>query len=253
MGLRFRKSVKAGPVRINFSKSGVGYSVGGKGFRVTKRADGKTQTTASIPGTGVSYVKTSGKKKQEESTPSAGVIAVAVIVLVLLMVWLFSGCGADTPDLSTAPSEPVQSQTPAPVAPEKPAEQEKPAAEQTPAPTPEKPAEPQEPPAEPVKPAEPEKPAPEPTPAPEPEKPAAEPTPAPEPEKPAEEPTPAPEPEKPAAEPDKGPIVIGNKNSKKYHELGCSSIEDMSPKNRIELESAAAAEAKGYKPCSRCH
>jgi len=41
MGLRFRKSVKFGPVRVNFSKSGVGHSVGGKGFRVTKRADGK--------------------------------------------------------------------------------------------------------------------------------------------------------------------------------------------------------------------
>ena len=249
MGFRFRKSVKAGPVRINFSKSGVGHSVGGKGFRVTKRADGKTQTTASIPGTGVSYVKTTGKKK-DASAPSAGAIVVAVIVLALLIVWLFSGCGADTPDAS-APVEAVQTPTPAPVAPEKPAELEKPAAEPTHAPAPEKPAEPQEPPAEPIKPAEPEKPSADP--APEPEKPAAEPTLAPEPEKPSDEPTPAPEPEKPAEEPDKGPIVIGNKNSKKYHELGCSSIEDMSPKNRIELESAAAAEAKGYKPCSRCH
>lgn len=249
MGFRFRKSVKAGPVRINFSKSGVGYSVGGKGFRVTKRADGKTQTTASIPGTGVSYVKTSGKQK-DESAPSGGLIAIGIIVLVLLMVWLFSGCGADTPDAS-APVETVQTPTPAPVAPEKPAEPEKPATEPTPAPEPEKPAAPQEPPTEPVKPAEPEKPV-------EPEKPTepAKPT---EPEKPAEpvkptEPEKAAEPEKPAEkEPEKGPAVIGNKNSKKYHELGCSSIEDMSPKNRIELESAAAAEAKGYKPCSRCH
>ena len=236
MGFRFRKSVKAGPVRINFSKSGVGYSVGGKGFRVTKRADGKTQTTASIPGTGVSYVKTTRKKK-DEAAPSAGVIVVAVIVLALLIVWLFSGCGADTPDAS-APVETVQTPTPAPVVPEKPAEPEKPAAEPTPAPDPEKPAEPQEPPAEPVKPAEPGKPAADP--APEPEK-SAEPAPTPEPEKPTE------------PEPVKGPAVIGNKNSKKYHELGCSSIEDMKESNRIELESAAAAEAKGYKPCSRCH
>lgn len=63
MGFRFRKSVKMGPVRVNFSKSGVGYSVGGKGFRVTKRADGKVQTTTSIPGTGISYVETVGGKK----------------------------------------------------------------------------------------------------------------------------------------------------------------------------------------------
>lgn len=250
MGFRFRKSVKAGPVRINFSKSGVGYSVGGKGFRVTKRADGKTQTTASIPGTGISYTNTSKKKQAEETPFVSKVIAVGIILLVILLCGFLAGCGADTPDAS-APVEAVQTPTPAPVAPEKPAELEKPAAEPTHAPAPEKPAEPQEPPAEPIKPAEPEKPSADP--APEPEKPAAEPTLAPEPEKPSDEPTPAPEPEKPAEEPDKGPIVIGNKNSKKYHELGCSSIEDMKESNRIELESAAAAEAKGYKPCSRCH
>ena len=61
MGFRFRKSLNFGPFRINFSKSGIGYSFGGKGFRVTKTATGKTRTTASIPGTGISYVKeTSG-------------------------------------------------------------------------------------------------------------------------------------------------------------------------------------------------
>ena len=64
MGFRFRKSAKMGPVRVNFSKSGVGYSVGGKGFRVTKRADGKVQTTASIPGTGISYTETLGSSKK---------------------------------------------------------------------------------------------------------------------------------------------------------------------------------------------
>ncbi|AXG97769.1 DUF4236 domain-containing protein [Clostridium botulinum] len=63
MGFRFRKSVKIGPFRINFSKTGVGYSVGSKGYRVTKRADGRIQETYSVPGTGVSYVKTSKKEK----------------------------------------------------------------------------------------------------------------------------------------------------------------------------------------------
>ncbi|APC82155.1 hypothetical protein NPD12_3738 (plasmid) [Clostridium botulinum] len=63
MGFRFRKSVKIGPFRINFSKSGVGYSVGSKGYRVTKRADGRIQETYSVPGTGVSYVKTSKEEK----------------------------------------------------------------------------------------------------------------------------------------------------------------------------------------------
>jgi len=57
MGFRFRKSVNFGPFRVNFSKSGIGYSVGGKGFRATKKAGGGFRTTASIPGTGISYTK----------------------------------------------------------------------------------------------------------------------------------------------------------------------------------------------------
>lgn len=63
MGFRFRKSIKIGPFRINFSKTGIGYSIGSKGHRVTKRADGRIQETYSVPGTGVSYVKTSKKEK----------------------------------------------------------------------------------------------------------------------------------------------------------------------------------------------
>jgi len=61
MGFRFRKSKSFGPFKVNLSKSGIGWSVGGKGFRFTKRADGKTQTTYSIPGTGISYVDVKGK------------------------------------------------------------------------------------------------------------------------------------------------------------------------------------------------
>lgn len=57
MGLRYRKSAKIGGMRINFSKSGIGYSFGVPGYRVTKKAGGGYRTTASIPSTGVSYVK----------------------------------------------------------------------------------------------------------------------------------------------------------------------------------------------------
>lgn len=62
MGIRFRKSVNAGTVRVNISKSGVGCSIGAKGFRVTKKTGGGTRTTVSIPGTGISYVKDSKKR-----------------------------------------------------------------------------------------------------------------------------------------------------------------------------------------------
>lgn len=59
-----------GPVRVNLSKSGVGYSVGGKGFRVTKKAGGGTRTTASIPGTGISYTTNSSTKKSSTKSSS---------------------------------------------------------------------------------------------------------------------------------------------------------------------------------------
>ena len=71
MGFRFRKSVKAGPFRMTFSKSGVGYSVGGNGFRVTKKAKGGIRTTASIPGTGISYVKDYSLKRQAKPKTNA--------------------------------------------------------------------------------------------------------------------------------------------------------------------------------------
>lgn len=64
MGWRFRKSIDVlGLFRINFSKSGIGFSYGVPGYRVTKTANGRTRKTVSIPGTGISHVSESGKKK----------------------------------------------------------------------------------------------------------------------------------------------------------------------------------------------
>jgi hypothetical protein len=57
MGFYYRKSVNLGPFRVNLSKSGVGYSVGGRGFRVGTTARGKKYTSFSIPGTGIGYRK----------------------------------------------------------------------------------------------------------------------------------------------------------------------------------------------------
>lgn len=63
MGFRFRKSFNlGGGFKVNLSKSGIGYSWGGKGFRLTKTAKGKIRKTISIPGTGISYVDEGGFK-----------------------------------------------------------------------------------------------------------------------------------------------------------------------------------------------
>lgn len=70
MGFRFRKSVNlGGGFRINFSKSGIGYSHGFKGARITKKANGGVRTTLSIPRTGISYVEESdGYRRTSKKT-----------------------------------------------------------------------------------------------------------------------------------------------------------------------------------------
>lgn len=57
MGFRFRKSINlGGGFKINLSKSGIGYSWGTKGYRISRTARGTTRRTYSIPGTGIEYV-----------------------------------------------------------------------------------------------------------------------------------------------------------------------------------------------------
>ena len=73
MGFRFRKSISAGPFRINFSKSGIGASVGNQYCRYTKKAGGGTRSTVTLPGTGISYVEDhkSGSSSQKSRRSSA--------------------------------------------------------------------------------------------------------------------------------------------------------------------------------------
>ena len=78
MGFYYRKSVSVGPFRVNVSKSGVGYSVGGPGFRTGVSARGKRYSTYSIPGTGVGY-RTSGSG----SGSGLGCLVVMVVIVAL--------------------------------------------------------------------------------------------------------------------------------------------------------------------------
>ena len=67
MGLRFRKSFTFGPLRINISKSGIGFSLGVKGFRISRSAKGKNTATVSLPGTGLSYVQNLDKDSIQDT------------------------------------------------------------------------------------------------------------------------------------------------------------------------------------------
>lgn len=80
MGFRFRKSIKLGGARINISKSGIGASIGGKGFRYIKKANGGTRTTVNIPGTGISYVKDSSGKSKSNTANAVAVNTTPVSV-----------------------------------------------------------------------------------------------------------------------------------------------------------------------------
>ena len=72
MGFRFRKSINIGKfLRINFSKSGIGYSIGVPGARMSRSAKGDTKTTYSIPGTGISYTPDKPKNKAEKKKSPA--------------------------------------------------------------------------------------------------------------------------------------------------------------------------------------
>ncbi len=65
MGWRYRKSINLGlGFRINLSKSGIGYSWGFPGYRITKMANGGNRTTYSLPGTGISYVEQNGRNSK---------------------------------------------------------------------------------------------------------------------------------------------------------------------------------------------
>ena len=55
MGFIYRKSISAGPFRLNVSKRGIGVSAGVPGFRVTQSSTGRRYTTFNLPGSGMSY------------------------------------------------------------------------------------------------------------------------------------------------------------------------------------------------------
>jgi len=60
MAWSYRKSVGLGPLRINVSRAGIGYSVGGGGFRMGVDSRGRSYKAVSIPGTGMPHFEHAG-------------------------------------------------------------------------------------------------------------------------------------------------------------------------------------------------
>jgi hypothetical protein len=85
MGWTFRKSINLGPFRVNLSNSGVGYSVGGRGFRTGVSSRGRRYTSVGIPGTGIRY-STSKKASSKGCALGAALMAAgAGTVCILFM------------------------------------------------------------------------------------------------------------------------------------------------------------------------
>lgn len=75
MGIRFRKSKKIAPgVKVNIGKKGASVTLGSKGIHHTVSTAGKKTTSIGVPGTGISYSKTSSNN--ENVSPSLDDISV---------------------------------------------------------------------------------------------------------------------------------------------------------------------------------
>lgn len=69
MGLRMRKSITiCKGVRVNVGKTGTSLSFGTRGLRQTIHSSGQRTSSIGIPGTGLSYVTTSGGVKHKEKS-----------------------------------------------------------------------------------------------------------------------------------------------------------------------------------------
>lgn len=93
MGFTYRKSVNLGPFRVNLSKSGLGYSVGGRGFRVGTTARGKKYClarTLRVSPVGLLFEQATERPPRRLFHPSASLgpeLAIANLALVALFCW----------------------------------------------------------------------------------------------------------------------------------------------------------------------
>ena len=87
MGWNWRKSVNFGPLRINLSQRGIGYSAGVRGFRIGRNAKGQDYSQSSIPGTGM-YKRTYSGQASKGTNWSLPVLVIVFLLLMLLKLLL---------------------------------------------------------------------------------------------------------------------------------------------------------------------
>jgi hypothetical protein len=88
MGLRYQKRLSLGPLHLNVSKSGIGYSVGMRGARFGVSSTGHPYTSIGLPGTGVSW-----RDYEGDNHRSAGLHFGWWLLVIGLVLWLLSWLG----------------------------------------------------------------------------------------------------------------------------------------------------------------
>jgi hypothetical protein len=117
MGWSFRRSKSFGLFRLNFSKSGIGYSFGVPGARVGVNSKGKKYLRGGIPGTGLYYQSSLPDGQPGQSPQStASVPPFAILITILLVVgFIIFAMSSSKPTTASVPVAPVP-QIVAPVA-----------------------------------------------------------------------------------------------------------------------------------------
>ena len=72
MSFFFRKRLGLGPLNLNLTKSGIGFSLGVRGFRAGVSSSGRRYISTGFPGTGIYYRQFARKQRQtpRETAPS---------------------------------------------------------------------------------------------------------------------------------------------------------------------------------------
>lgn len=98
MGWNWRRSLRLGPLRINLTKRGVGYSVGLPGIRLGTDAKGRKYQSLNIPGTGIyrrDYASAEDDPTKQPSSlwftaPRLYIIGLVFLALLWVVIKIFS-------------------------------------------------------------------------------------------------------------------------------------------------------------------
>ena len=92
MGFYFRRRSVLGPLHLNWSKSGLGLSLGVRGLRAGVSSHGKLYTSANLPGSGLFYRKYYGHHHAAQPRPFAVGFWIGVFLPMLLVLLVILRC-----------------------------------------------------------------------------------------------------------------------------------------------------------------